>query len=811
MIKHYFKIAVRNLFKQKALAFINVFGLSVGLACFILFLLFAVNEFSFDRFHKNKDNLYRAYIHRDAIKGEDEEESCYLPIPFGPAMKQDFPEVENYARLKDAWEESFVKADNKITRVKVSFTDPQFFSMFSFKILYGNGEASLKDPTSVVITRSKALQLFGETNVVGKVVEIKTDDKFEPFTITAVTENVPANSTIAFDMLGSFDYYMTTRGGKGGVNNWHRSGYMTYIQLRPGSKLANGSDQFKKFWSKYHPDDEAEIKKAGLWAAKGSPITYGLQPLRDMHTYIKISGGGVDAVNPKNIWIVLSIAFGVLLIACINFTTLAIGRSAGRAKEVGVRKVIGSGKRQLVWQFLAEAILLSVLSALLGLLLVRFLLPYFNQLSGRQLSFSLSQYPEMTWMLIGLVLLVGLLAGSYPALILSGFKPIEVLKSKIKVGGANIFTRSLVTVQFVLSIGLIICTVIILQQLKFMQSKNPGFNKENIVMIDAEGTDTKKAYPIFKQELISQSSIAGVASSELGLGEGTGWSRSGFDYNGKHKEVYEYFVDADYIRLMGMQLIAGRDFDPNIASDSMTSVIINEAMLNDFGWSLENAIGQQLNGYSEHLTPVVIGVVKNFHFRPFSEKIEPQMFHHFSDYSAYKYFVKIKPGNPSSALNAIQKAWTSAVPDLPLKYDFVDESLNRFYRSESRWSNIVGWAGGISIFLACLGLFGLAALAAVNRTKEIGIRKVLGASVTNIVGLLSKDFLKLVAIALLVAAPLAWYFMNKWLQDFAYRINVSWIVFAATGIFGLTIALFTVGLQAVKAGVRNPVKSLRTE
>ena len=530
-----------------------------------------------------------------------------------------------------------------------------------------------------------------------------------------------------------------------------------------------------------------------------------------MHTYVKIPGGGVEAVNPKNIWIVLSIAFGVLLIACINFTTLAIGRSAGRAKEVGVRKVIGSGKRQLVWQFLAEAILLSVLSALLGLLLVKFLLPYFNQLSDRQLSFSFSQYPEMAWMLIGLVLLVGLLAGSYPALILSGFKPIEVLKSKIRLGGSNIFTRSLVTVQFILSIGLIISTVIILQQLKFMQNKNPGFNKENIVMIDAEGTDTKKVYPLFKQELISQSSIAGVTSSELGLGEGTGWSRSGFEYNGKHKDVYEYFVDADYIKLMGMKMIAGRDFDPKIASDTMTSVIINEAMLNDFGWTLDNAVGQQLKGYSERLTPVVIGVVKNFHFRPFSEKVEPQMFHQFHDYAPYKYFVKIKAGDPSTALTAIKKAWTSAVPDLPLKYDFVDESLDRFYKSETRWSNIVGWAGGISIFLACLGLFGLAALAAVNRTKEIGIRKVLGASVSNIVGLLSKDFLKLVTIALLVATPLAWYFMHKWLQDFAYRINISWIVFVATGIFGLTIALFTVGLQAVRAGVRNPVKSLRTE
>ncbi|HMG66688.1 MAG TPA: ABC transporter permease, partial [Chitinophagaceae bacterium] len=422
-----------------------------------------------------------------------------------------------------------------------------------------------------------------------------------------------------------------------------------------------------------------------------------------------------------------------------------------------------------------------------------------------------SKYPAMIWMLSGLVILVGLVAGSYPALVLSGFKPIEVLKSKIRVGGSNIFTQSLVTVQFILSIGLIISTVIILQQLKFMQTKNPGFNKENVVMVDAEGTDTKKIYPLFKQALAVQPSIAGVAASELGLGEGTGWSRSSFDYNGKHKDVYEYFVDADYMNVMNMRLLSGRNFDPKIASDTLTSVVINEAMLDDFGWTLKNAVGQQLKGYDDNLTPVVIGVVKNFHFRPFSEKIEPQMFHQFHDYAPYKYFVRLKPGNPSVALAAMKQAWTSVVPDLPFKYDFLDESLNRFYKSESRWSNIVGWAGGISIFLACLGLFGLAALASINRIKEIGIRKVLGASLPGIVSLLSRDFIKLVVIALVIASPLAWYFMHHWLQDFAYRINIAWYVFAVTGIVAVLIAMVTISFQAIKAAITNPVKSLRTE
>ena len=811
MIKHYLKITLRNLGMQKVLAFINVFGLSVGLACFTLFLLYAVNEFSFDRFHKNADNIFRVYRWTEAMHGEDANGSSYMPIPLGPALKQDFPGVEKFVRIKDGGVESFVRAGDKVTRIKVSFADPQFFSVFSFKTIYGSGLTALQNPNNVVITKDKALLLFGETNIVGKTIEIKVDDAFEPFIISAVTENIPVNSTIQFDLLGSFDYYTSTPGGKRGVDNWHRSGYQTYVQLRPGSKLADNSEELRKFRSRYYPDEEAQFKKDSLWTAKGSPVTYRLQPLREMHTDIKVGGGGIEAINLKNIWILLAIAGGVLLIACINFTTLAIGRSAGRAKEIGVRKVIGSGKKQLVFQFLTESLLLSILSAALGMLLGKLLLPYFNQLSGRELSFSFSRYPETAWMLIGLVLLVGLLAGSYPALVLSGFKPIEVLKSKIRVGGSNFFTKSLVTAQFIVSIGLIISTVIILQQLRFMQNKNPGFNKENVVMVDADGTDTRKVFPLFKQALQSQSAILGVAGSEMGLGEGMGWSRSDFDYNGVHKSVYEYFVDPSYINVMGIQLIAGRNFDPTIASDTINSVIINESMVRDFGWTAQSAIGQKLKGYADDLTPEVIGVVKNFNFLSLSEKVEPEMFQEFSGYAPYKYFIRIKPGNPAPALDAIKKAWISVVSDLPLKYDFLDESLNRFYKSESKWSNIVGWAGGISIFLACLGLFGLASLASVNRIKEIGIRKVLGASVTGIVGLLSKDFLKLIAIALMIATPLAWYFMNNWLQNFAYRINVRWYVFVATGIITVLIAFITISFQAIKAAVANPVKSLRTE
>ncbi|HEU5168237.1 MAG TPA: ABC transporter permease, partial [Chitinophagaceae bacterium] len=644
MLKHYFKIAIRNLGRQKILSFINVSGLSIGLACFSLFLLYAVNEFSFDRFHSNANNIYRVYRWTDVMDGREAEGDVYMPSPLGPAMKADLPEVANYVRLRDGWGESFIKADGAVRRMNMSYADPSLFTIFSFPLKYGTAQGALKELQNLVITKSKAKELFGTDNVVGRTIEIKIEESFVPFTVTAVAENIPSNSSIQFDLLGNFNYMETTSSGKRGVNNWNRSSYITYVQLNAGSGLPNDSQKLGAFRHKYYPEEEKELTERGFkWEGNKPPVRFGLQRLKAGHTDTKIFGGSIEQVNPKTIWILLSIAAGVLLIACINFTTLAIGRSARRAKEVGVRKVIGSERKHLIIQFLAEAILLSVLSLVIALLLVKLLLPYFNQLSGRELKFSFSLYPEMVWMLAGLTLLVGLLAGSYPALILSGFRPIEVLKSKIKVSGSNIFTKSLVTVQFVLSIGLIICTMIILQQTTYMSGKNPGFNKENIVVVDANDTKTKDIYPLFKQALISRPDIAGIASADLGLGEGTGWSRSGFEYNGTHKDVFEYFIDKDYIPLMGMKIIAGRNFDPKFTDDTVTSVIVNEAMVKDMGWNMENAVGQQIKGYMETKTPVVIGVVKNFNYRPFKEEVKPQMFHQFADYAPYKFFVRIKP------------------------------------------------------------------------------------------------------------------------------------------------------------------------
>jgi putative ABC transport system permease protein len=747
MLKSYLKIALRNLARQKALTFINVFGLSVGLACFTLFMLYAVNEFSFDRLHEKADRIFRVYRWTEAIKGSDAEGDPYMPMPLGPAMQQDFPEVERFVRFREAWGEDFIRVNNTVSRIGVTYTDPQIFEVFSFRLLHGDPATALQDPHSIVLTEKVAARLFGETNPVGKMLEIKVEGKFEPFTVSAVAEDLPANSSIQFDMLGSFEFLANTGWGKGSQNNWYRSSLHTFILLRSGSTLANDAQRLLSFRRKYYPDEETELRKRGFWTGAGAPIIYGLQPLRAVHTDTRIWGGMSPAIDPKNVWILLAIAAGVLLIACINFTTLAIGRSAGRAREVGIRKVVGSTRGQVVRQFLTESLILSIISALFGLALAQILLPFFNDLSGKTLFLSLTRYPEIGWLFVGLALLTGLLAGSYPALALSGFRPAEILKSKIRLGGSNLLTKSLVTLQFVLSVSLIVCTLTILQQLRFMRSKSPGFDKENVVVVDAEGTDAKRSYPLFRQEIAARPEIAGVAASELGLGAGKGWSRSGWDDNDKHYEAYEYFIDENYLAVMGLQLLAGRNLDPKITADNLTSVIVNEAFLNEFGWTMDEAIGKRLTGYSEkpERMPVVIGVVKDFHFRSFHEEVQPQMFHHFADYSPMKFFVRLRPGNPAEALALLENAWRNVVPDLPFTYSFLDEDLDAFYKAEARWGTIVGWAGGISIFLGCLGLFGLAALAAVNRTKEIGVRKVLGASVASIAGLLSKDFVKLSA------------------------------------------------------------------
>ena len=812
MIRNYLKIALRSLWKNKAIAAINIIGLSLGLACFSLFLLHVVDEHSFERMHENADRIYRVYTHeQEGLSGNPESKSAYLPMPLGPAMQADFPDIVQYTRYT-GFGEAFVRTTKGVSSERVQFADTAFLSIFSFPILYGDRTKALSAPGSVVLTEKMALRLFGESNPLGKTLEIKLEEHFEPFTVSAVAKDLPSNSTFQFEILLSFLKFATTANGKRSEGNWRRAFMQTFVELRPGSGLATDAAQLLQFRQKYSPNEEQKLRNKGAWSKEGAPITYGLQPLLTLHNDTSVEEA---AGNPQQTAILFAIGLMILIIACINFTTLAIGRSAGRAKEIGVRKVIGASRKQLSRQFLTEALLLSLVSTGLGLALARVLLPVFNQLAGKELSFDFQQFPELWWLLPTVAVVTGGLAGSYPAFVLSGFSPLETLKSKFRVGGENWFTRSLVTFQFVLSVGLIACTLVMLRQLDFVKSKNPGFTKENVVIVNAEGTkDSKKALEIFRHSLEGQPDILGVSSAELSLGADAGWSRMGFDYNGQLKKVFEYHVDPQYLQVLGLQLVAGRNFDHSVVSDTVTSVILNEAAIRDFGWTPETALGQPLAGYHQNnpsRDPVVVGVVQDFNFLSLHQQVKPMMFQMFSDYAPFQFYVRIAPGNPEKALDRIRGAWTSAEPVLPLRYAFLDENLEKFYAADERRGRLVAYAGILAIALACLGLFGLAALAAVNRTKEIGVRKVLGAGIGSITGLLAKDFLKLVALAILISSPIAWYFMQKWLQDFAYRIELEWWMFALAGALAVAVAFLTVGYQSVKAALANPVRSLRNE
>ncbi len=810
MIRNYLNIALRTLWKNKMLSAINVVGLSLGLACFSLLMLHIYDEFSFDRFHRNSDRIFRVYRHIFPFNGEPESSDPYLPMPLGPAMKADLPDVEQYVRICD-WDDQFVRSNRLLTARNIVYADPQIFEVLNFPLLYGDPHTALADPNGVVLTEQAALDFFGEKNPVGKTLEIKVADVFEPFIVTAVVRDVPPNSSIRFDILASFDKHAASKFGKKGVDNWNRSAYFTLVQLRPGSGLLADSARLQQFYNKYHPEEASASD--GNNPPAGAPPSYRLQPLAAWHTDPEVGGGEVAPVNPRYGWILLGLGSLVLLIACINFTTLSIGRSAGRAREIGVRKVTGARRSQLVGQFLTESLLLSVVSMALAGALVWLFLPSFNELVGKKLRFDLSVYPQLGWMLAGLTLFTGLVAGAYPALVLSGFRPVEALKSKFRVAGSNLFTKSLVTFQFVLSVGLIACTFIMLRQLHFLQEKNPGFNKENVLVVNADDADTKRIFPLFKQALSAQPAVAGVASAELGLGAKSGWSRSGFGYQGQQKQVYEYFIDPEYMSVLGLDLLAGRLFDPAISADTVTSVIINEAMMRDFGWTMATAPGQELQGYFDDgkNNPVVIGVVRDFNFMSLHKDVKPMMFHMFKGYQPYKFFVRLRPGAQAEGIAAARKAWTDAEPNLPFRYTFLDENLARFYESESRWTTIVGYAGALAVALACLGLFGLVALAALKRTKEIGIRKILGASVVGITRLLAADLVRLVLIAIAIATPVAWLVMRRWLADFAYRIELGWVYFALAGLSAVLIAVLTVSFQSIRAALTDPVKSLRSE
>jgi len=802
MFKNYFKIALRNFQRQKIFSFINISGLSIGIACFFLLTLFAYNELGFDKFNKNVNDIYRPYVWFSGTNEHPAEGymdySGPTAVTLGEAMKKSLPDVINYVRIQLPYDESLLRIGDKGLRSKVTYADASIFSVFSFPLKYGKTKTALHNLNDIVLTETKAKQIFGSDNVIGKSLEIKIGSSFQTFIVSAIANDIPSNSTIQFDILGNFFYAEKyVNGSTFTGSDFHYIDKQTFVQLKPGSKLSGDSKQLQNFLSSFNP---------GYKDGNQTQVSFKLQPLTDIHTSTLNLWHDFPRVDVKTIWILLLIAFGILLIACINFTTLAAGRSAGRSKEVGVRKVIGALKKQLVIQFMTEAYFFAIISIIFGLLLAVFLIPYFNALAGSNLQLSFSILPQAFILTACVLFVVGLLAGSYPAFVLSSFRPLEVFKSKLRIGGSNAFTKSLVTLQFALSVVLIISTLIILEQTKYMIDKNPGFNKDNIVVIDASETGPAKIFPLFKQTITQNPSVENIASAAAGIGAGK--SFLGYSDNGLSADIN--IIDTNYITTLGLKIIAGNNFTGAQMNDTVKSVIINETMMKALGWTAQNAIGKTIKNFQGR-DALVTGVVKNFSYQPLSEEIKNQVFITSKDKGYVNFYVRIKPGNQLHAIADIQTQWNNLLPGIPMKYSFLDDDINNYYHSEKTWSKIVGWASIISIFLGCLGLLGLTTLAAINRTKEIGIRKVLGSSTKGIAILLSRDILKPVMAAMLIAFPAGWWLMNTWLQGFAFRINISWWVFALSGTGALLIAIVTISFQAIRAAIANPVKSLRTE
>ncbi|HET6567955.1 MAG TPA: FtsX-like permease family protein, partial [Rhodothermales bacterium] len=713
--------------------------------------------------------------------------------------------IAQYVRLQN--EKHYTRARGASTEAieeDVLFADPALLEVFTFPLRQGNPTTALAAPDNVVLTEAAARKYFGDADPVGKILQIRLDQTFEDFVVTGVAADVPGNSTIQFGVILPFERLLMYNGAfRDNAESWHFYSPETYVELTQGKAAGQIEASLPAFHRKYHEDVIAHLREEGRF---DSTIvqTYDLKPIRDVHL--------TSYSSPLYSYILSGIALAVLLIACINFMTLSIGRSARRAKEVGVRKVVGAQRKQIMAQFWGEAFLLSGIALVAGLVLALLFLPVFNTLTGKSLGFGTAGGWTMGAALLGLVALTGLIAGSYPALVLSGFQPIATLTNRLRFGKSSGFTKSLVVLQFAFTVFLVTSTLIMTRQLAYTRSLELGFDKEQVVVIPTSGLDAGRIAERFRTELRRQPSVVGVTASGNTLGR-TGTMGIGMTtHDGKHHTISVFRVDTNYLDFLGLDLIAGRNFNPNLAGDSTRSVIINEAMARDFGWT--DPVGHffsELHEDEPAHAPVIIGVVKDYHFQSLYKEVGSVMLTLDPDWKYENLLVRIRPDNIPSTLALLKKTWHNAAPDLPFTYQFLDDQMQVQYQNDQRWSRIIQYATLFAVLIACLGLLGLAALTVTRRTKEIGIRKVLGASVSHVVVLISREFAFLVAVGVVLAVPAVYFAMRHWLENFAYRIELGPGIFLIAGILALIVALATVSYQAIRAALADPVESLRYE
>lgn len=789
MLKNYLTIAFRNLLRHKLFSLINILGLASGLVCCSFILLYVQHELSYDKYHQHAPTIYR--VVKDFVNKEgDRLPDATTPPALAVALQKDLPEVEKVVRLFPNWGIKYLVKykDNQFYEEKLYRADPSIFDVFTFPFLKGDPTRALQAPNSIVLTESAARKYFGEEDPFGKLLQVDVNEG--SFLVTGIIKDIPSPSHFSFDFLIPFSTL-----GKDLDQSWGSYNYYTYVKLKSKDHIASFDAKLQALFASYQPESKN--------------IFYS-QALTDIHLRSHLKWELSSNGDARYVRILITIAIFVIFMACCNYVNLATARSANRAKEVGIRKVSGAVRWALIKQFLAESLLMAWVSAAVAALFVILLMPLFNNLTEKSFDlFTKEQVPF--WLLVcGIASLVGLLAGIYPALYLSSFEAVKVLKGQSLGSRKFAFLRkSLVSLQFVISISLIIGTIIITKQIAFIQTAKLGFDKEQVLVLPNSGGLANR--DVIKQQLSLIPSVVKVGASSGVLG-GMNWT-TGMSVKGSEKEVLMNYslVDYEYVDALGLELMEGRKFARAYGSDSSNALIINEKAVKELG--LTHPIGKQLildQTADTVIYATVIGVVKDFHFTSFHQAIKPFAFA-IGNTNPTNMFIKVNSKDMEQTLRSLKASWESLVADRPFDYYFLDESYQRLHKSEERFQTIFSYMTSLAIFISCLGLFALAAYMAERRTKEIGIRKVLGASLVSILGLLSGEFIILTLIAFLLAAPISWFAMEKWLENFAYRIDISFWIFILAGICSLLIALLAVGYQAIKAALANPVKSLRNE
>lgn len=791
MLRNYLKIAWRNLMKSKVFSFINVTGLSIGITVCMMIFLFIMNEFSVDNFHKNGKNIYRVMRSYDASK----EPAPWLSGPYATALKSDYPkEIKEAVRIIPT-NDLISFGNNSFNEKKVYIADPDFFSVFSFPLIKGNVNTVLKDPSSVVLTETTAKKYFGSVeNAFGKVVEM---DKHYQLKVTGIAKDVPSNSHLNFDLVVPLSNFYN----EPWFNVWVNNNNFTYVVLNEGVNKSNLEKQFPYFMDKYMGADMERT---------GTHFNLTLVPLKDVYFQGESAFDPVKHGDKTVVFIFLSIAVLILLIACINFMNLSTIRAVERSKEVGLRKVMGALRSNLIRQFIGESLLLTFISCLLSLGLLKLFMPLYNELLGYSLTVSFNN-PVIYLFLIGVIVIVGFLAGSYPAFFLSSFSPIESLKGKLKLGkGGSRFRQILVVTQFTISVLLIVGTIIIMDQMSYVKNKQLGYDKDQTVVVPIDNEDISRHILSFKNELQNKPAVSSVS---LLSGEPGGFfDLYPFEVEGQ-RDVWKArteFSDLQIVQTLGLKMIAGRNFSPEFATDSTDAVLINRTAATKLGLTPEQAVGKWIkNTFRDSTRRRIVGVVEDFNFLSLKENMDALVISPGDDRRVA--LVKLKPENLNSGLTTVKAVYNQVAPVYPFEFTFLDQKFNQLYKTDMRQQTILTVFAALAIFIACLGLFGLASFTATKRVKEIGVRKVLGSSVENIIILLSKDLLKPVLIATCIALPIGYFAMDKWLQNFAYKTSLSWWVFLLAAVITFTIAFITIGLKAIKAATANPVKSLRAE